>query len=54
MARDRKGVPISEQCIHLMASLLKQEQPPKSDEEYGKHMNLVCVKVMKFFNYFKL
>ena len=57
MARDRKGIPISEvenigflilflfiqQCIRLISGLLRQEnqQPTKSDEDYKKHVSQV-------------
>uniref|UniRef100_A0A914N847 WAPL domain-containing protein n=1 Tax=Meloidogyne incognita TaxID=6306 RepID=A0A914N847_MELIC len=42
MARDRKGIPVSEQCIRLIAQLLKQDnQRVKADEEYKKHLVLI-------------
>ncbi|CAK5013087.1 unnamed protein product [Meloidogyne enterolobii] len=42
MARDRKGIPVSEQCIRLIAQLLKQDnQRMKADEEYKKHLVLI-------------
>ncbi|KAL7080003.1 hypothetical protein ACQ4LE_000827 [Meloidogyne hapla] len=42
MARDRKGISVSEQCVRLIAQLLKQDnQRVKADEDYKKHLVLI-------------